>query len=229
MRRVLIVDDDVSMLALLRYLLEKNQYLVSEAKTYEEAVFALKGQNFDCAVLDVQLPDKSGLMILQFIRNHAMNPVMPVVMVTGKTDEIDAVLGLEMGADDYIHKPVKKRELLARLDGVFRRIEMDRNRAGHQIPLGTLRLETHSRKLVGEAMDMQLPPREYALLLLLASNPGRIFSREELMDRVWGDEVALESRTVDVHIRRIRQKIEVQGNTGVQIETVRGYGYRYQK
>lgn len=226
-RRVLVVDDDTSMLALLRFLLEKNDYLVKEAQTYEEALGVLQTQTFDCALLDVQLPDKSGLMLLQYIRNQSANPAMPVVMVTGRTEEIDTVLGLEMGADDYISKPVKKRELIARLEGVFRRMEMDNRRTGKIIPIGRLKLHTAEKNLEGQLGSYILAPKEYTLLSLLASQPGKIFGREELLDRVWGDEVALESRTVDVHIRRLRKKISVEGNSPDIIETIRGYGYRF--
>lgn len=226
-RHVLVVDDDTSMLALLRFLLEKNDYLVNEAQTYADALGALQTHVFDCALLDVQLPDKSGLMLLQYIRNHSSNPAMPVVMVTGRNDEIDTVLGLEMGADDYISKPVKKRELVARLEVIFRRIELDNRRSGKVIPIGHLNLHTAEKKLTGECGSYILAPKEYTLLFLLASQPGKIFGREELLDKVWGDEVALESRTVDVHIRRLRKKISVEGNEPDIIETIRGYGYRF--
>lgn len=228
-RRILVVDDDESMLVLLKFILENNGYLAVEAQNYGQAVEVLKNERIDCAILDVQLPDKSGLMILQFIRNNYMNPTIPVVMVTSQKDEIDSVLGLEMGADDYIHKPVKKRELIARIEGIFRRIEMDQTSLGHQIPIGKLFLQTLTRRLVSENENIDLAPKEYALLFLLASNPGKVFSRAELLDRVWGVDVAIESRTVDVHIRKIRQKIETHDNFGAQIETVRGYGYRYLK
>ncbi len=226
-KRVLVVDDDPSIVSLIEMTLKKNSYEIITAYSGTQALEKLDNEDIHAAILDMMLPDINGLALLKEIRKHPRLGHIPVMMVTGRDEEIDTVLGLEMGADDYIHKPFKKRELVARLNVIFRRIEQDKSSIGEPIVFGDLSLNPLTHQLIKSGTELQLSPKEYKLLLLLVTNPNRIYSRDELLDKVWNDEVAFETRTVDVHIRRLRTKIESDPQNPVWIETIRGYGYRF--
>jgi len=226
-RKVLVVDDDPAIVSLIEVILKKNSYIIVAAYSGEQALKALEENEIDAAILDMMLPDINGLSLLKEIRSHTLYKHIPVMMVTGRDDEIDTVLGLEMGADDYIHKPFKKRELVARLNVIFRRIEQDKSSVGHPIHFGNVELNPLTHQLLVEGEDVSLSPKEFKLLLLLVNNPNIVFTRDDLLDKVWDDEVAFETRTVDVHIRRLRSKIETDPQNPVWIETIRGYGYRF--
>jgi len=228
-KRVLVVDDDPSIVSLIEVILKKNSYEIIAAYTGAQALEKLEFEQIDAAILDMMLPDINGLSLLKEIRSHPQFSQIPIMMVTGRDEEIDTVLGLEMGADDYIHKPFKKRELVARLNVIFRRIEQDRSNIGQPISFGDVTLNPLTHQLLKGEQEITLSPKEYKLLLLLVSNPNRVYSRDELLNKVWDDEVAFETRTVDVHIRRLRTKVESDPQNPVWIETVRGYGYRFSK
>jgi len=228
-KRVLVVDDDPSIVSLIEVILKKNSYEIIAAYTGAQALEKLEVEQIDAAILDMMLPDINGLSLLKEIRSHPQFSQIPIMMVTGRDEEIDTVLGLEMGADDYIHKPFKKRELVARLNVIFRRIEQDRSNIGQPISFGDVTLNPLTHQLLKGEQELTLSPKEYKLLLLLVSNPNRVYTRDELLNKVWDDEVAFETRTVDVHIRRLRTKVETDPQNPVWIETVRGYGYRFSK
>ncbi len=229
MKRVLIVDDDPSMVELIKLILENNNFTVISAGTGEYALKQLEDELVDACLLDMMLPDINGLQLLQQIRALPMGKHIPLIMITSKQDEFDTVLGLELGADDFIHKPFKKRELIARLNVIFRRIEQDKQSILMPISFGDVSINpyTHSVKK-GEHL-LELTPKEFKLLLYLVTNPNMIFSRDQLLNSVWDDVVAIETRTVDVHMRKLRMKIETEPKSPKWLETVRGYGYRFSK
>jgi len=226
-KRILIVDDDLSIISILRIILEKENHLVIAAETGEDAFKRMEENDLDAVILDLQLPDITGLKVLQYIRNNPMLQSIPVLMLTGNSEEIDTVLALEMGADDYIHKPFRKRELIARLNVAYRRSEKDRQLKRQTIIFGDVEIDILKHKVVKGMNAIAMSPKEFQLLVLLTNNPGRIYSRDELLDRIWGYDYAVETRTVDVHIRKLRKKIEEDSNHPVWIETVRGLGYRF--
>lgn len=227
MKKILVVDDDMSMLDLVRFLLEKYSFQVFTANSYNRATEIVDRVEIDAAILDIVLPDKSGFSLLQYIRTKTANKHIPIIMLTGRTDEIDTILGLEMGADDYIYKPFRKRELIARLNVLFRRIEMDKSGSGKRIVHGPLSIDLEAKRVFHSDKELFLSPKEFQLLVLLARFPDRIFERDEILDRLWDEEVTYDRRTVDVYIRRIRDHFRKQGIEEDRIETIRGYGYRF--
>lgn len=229
MKRLLIVDDELMAVELLERTLEKENFETIAATTGEEALKLISATKIDGVVLDWGLPDVDGLEILKKIRAQAQTSHLPVFLVTAKDDEIDTILALEMGADDYITKPFKRRELVARIKAVFNRMERDRSYSGDVIEFGHIRILASHRQVYSGDTLLDFGQKEFKLLHLLATNPNRIFQRDELLNLVWSDEVAIEERTVDTHIRRLRVKIETDPNNPVWIETVRGIGYRFNK
>lgn len=227
MKKILVVDDDMSMLDLVRFLLEKYSFQVFTADSYNRAIEIVDKVDIDAAILDIVLPDKSGFSLLQYIRTKTASRHIPIIMLTGRTDEIDTILGLEMGADDYIYKPFRKRELIARLNVLFRRIEMDKANSGRRIVHGLLSIDLEAKRVFHADKELHLSPKEFELLVLLARFPDRVFERDEILDRLWNEEVAYDQRTVDVYIRRIRDHFRKQGIEEGCIETIRGYGYRF--
>lgn len=226
MKKILIVDDDSSTLDLVAMILQNNNYLAIKATDGLECMEAIEKYDIDGAILDMMLPDYSGLDLIKMIRDNPRFSSIPIMMLTGKTEEIDTVLGLEIGADDYIHKPFKKRELIARLNAIFRRLKRD-DTSKKLLVYGDLTINPLEYWVKIKGKDIKMSPKEFNLLLMLSGKPGRIFTREEILDRVWGYDVALETRTVDVHIRKLRLKIESNPNEPKFIETVKGIGYRF--
>lgn len=225
-KKILIVDDDISTLDLVAMILQNNNYFPIKAASGREAIKAIENYDIDGAILDMMLPDYSGLDLIKVIRDDQRISSIPVLMLTGKTDEIDTVLGLEIGADDYIHKPFKKRELLARLNAVFRRFYRDDTKKKILV-YGDLIINPLEYWVKIKGREVRLSPKEFNLLLMLSARPGRIFTREEILDKVWGYDIALETRTVDVHVRKLRTKIEKDPGSPKYIETVKGIGYRF--
>lgn len=228
---ILIVDDEIHILELLRYNLESNGYNVIQAETGEETLEKIRTYDINIVLLDLMLPGIDGLEVLRKIRTTEQLRKTPVIMLTAKNEEFDTVLGLELGADDYIGKPFRVHELLARVKAVLRRSDnndtFEENNDDEIINIEELTINktTHEVKIRNEHIN--LPLKEFELLYILAKNRGRVFDREYLLEQIWGYDYYGETRTVDVHIRNLRKKIEVDDKHPEHIITVRGIGYKY--
>lgn len=221
-KRILVVDDEPSIVELIRVNLEDGGYDVGVAADGDEALERFSQEAWDLVILDLMLPGVDGIEVCRRIRKESQ---VPIIMLTAKADEIDRVLGLEMGADDYVTKPFSPRELLARVRAILRRVP-DTVVTGELIQYGRLRLNLEKRTVEIDGDRVQLTPREFDLLHLLARYPGRIFQRDYLLEQLWEYEYTGGTRTVDVHIRRLRQKLEHHPQYAEAIETVHGIGYR---
>jgi DNA-binding response OmpR family regulator len=225
--RILLVDDELSVQKLLTYPLRKEGYDVIPALDGREALERLREGNFDLVVLDVMLPRMDGFDVCRAIRSRS---TVPIIMLTAKTEETDKVLGLELGADDYITKPFSVREFRSRVKAVLRRAELAQPEAQFEEPIdaGELRIDFEKRSVTVRGESAQLTYVEFEILAALARAPGRVFSRTMLLERVWGDAAYRDPRTIDVHIRHLREKLEAEPKTPELILTVRGVGYRFQ-
>ena len=226
--RILLVDDEQSLQTLLSYPLRKDGYDVVQATDGREALARFGEQTFDLVVLDVMMPKLDGLEVCKRMRARS---TVPIIMLTAKAEEIDKVLGLELGADDYITKPFSLREFRSRVRAALRRASMsrDRDQAPEDAPLevGQLRIDPGKRTVVVRGEDIKLTYVEFEILSTLAHNPGRVFTREMLLTRIWGDSAFRDPRTIDVHIRHLREKLESDPKTPEFLFTVRGVGYRF--
>ena len=230
---VLVVEDDQTLQEVLKYNLSKEGYEVITACDGEEALEAARARQPDLIVLDIMLPKMDGFEVCRILRKES---TAPVLMLTAKSEEIDKVVGLEIGADDYVTKPFSMRELLARVKAMLRRTQMLNEHAAHAvkdespslIEAGDLEvdLRRHRVSLGGSVLD--LSPKEFDLLAFLVSNRGHVFSRDDLLERVWGYDYAGGTRTVDVHIRWLRRKIEADPARPTRLLTVRSVGYKYE-
>jgi two-component system phosphate regulon response regulator PhoB len=221
--QVLVVEDEQDILELLRVHLEEPGFQVKGAQSGIQALEALRKTTPDLLILDLMLPDLSGTEILRVIREEQKTRALPVLIVTARTDEVDRVVGFELGADDYITKPFSPREVALRVRAVLRRVHSDTGSEGqrlahHEIELD---LERHRCQVNGE--NIELTATEFSLLRTLMEHPGRVYSRERLLERAWGSDVHVTLRTVDTHVKRLRQKL---GPGGGRVVTVRGVGYR---
>ncbi len=215
------IEDDVNINNLVVYALESSGYDVQGFVNFSEFDSAMKNEKPDLIILDVMLPDKDGMEILQGLREKPSTSAIPVIMLTAKTAESDKVRALDMGADDYVPKPFGVMELISRVRAVLRRVtpkHMEELIVCHNVCVSPSR---HRVDVDGMTIDLTL--KEYNLLHLLVSNQGQVFSRKQLMDKVWGDSYVGESRTIDMHIKTLRQKLEAGGDI---IKTVRGVGYK---
>lgn len=225
-KHILVVDDDSSIGRLIKPALDKNGYLTTILASGEEALLLIDQTPVDAVILDIVLPGIDGLEVLKKIREHPHYKTLPVIMLSTKNSEIETVLGLEMGADDYLFKPVRYHELLARLKKLIsRRPYAPLHRAGHLARFG-MAIDLEARIVTGKKGKIALTYLEFELLSLLAKHPGRVFTRDNLLDAIWHEDQFNETRTVDVHIRRLRKKLEENGIHPGIIETVRGVGYR---
>ena len=224
--RILLVDDELSVQKLLAYPLRKEGYDVIPALDGREALERLRDDNFDLVVLDVMLPRMDGFDVCRAIRSRS---TVPIIMLTAKTEETDKVLGLELGADDYITKPFSVREFRSRVKAVLRRAALAQPEAQFEEPIdtGDLRIDFEKRSVVVRGESVRLTYVEFEILAALARAPGRVFSRTMLLERVWGDASYRDPRTIDVHIRHLREKLEEEPRTPELILTVRGVGYRF--
>jgi len=220
------VDDELSVQKLLTYPLRKEGYDVIPALDGREALDRLRDDNFDLVVLDVMLPRMDGFDVCRAIRSRS---TVPIIMLTAKTEETDKVLGLELGADDYITKPFSIREFSSRVKAVLRRAEFAQPEAQFEEPIdvGDLQIDFEKRSVIVRGELAQLTYVEFEILAALARAPGRVFSRTMLLERVWGDAAYRDPRTIDVHIRHLREKLEAEPKTPELILTVRGVGYRF--
>ena len=224
--RILLVDDEQAIQKLLSYPLRKEGYDVVPAHDGREALDRFAEQRFDLVVLDVMLPKLDGIEVCRHLRSRSQ---VPIIMLTAKDDEIDKVVGLEMGADDYITKPFSMREFRSRVKAALRRSEMLRTRpsGGEPIVAGDLRLDFERSQVTLGTRPISLTYVEFEVLAALAASPGRVHSREMLLEQVWGDSGYRDPRTIDVHIRHLREKLERDPKQPEFLFTVRGVGYRF--
>jgi DNA-binding response OmpR family regulator len=224
--RILLVDDELSVQKLLTYPLRKEGYDVIPALDGVEALERLREDNFDLVVLDVMLPRMDGFDVCRAIRARS---TVPIIMLTAKTEEGDKVQGLELGADDYITKPFSIREFSSRVKAVLRRASFAEVEEQFEEPIdvGDLQIDFEKRSVTVRGEPAQLTYVEFEILAALARAPGRVFSRTMLLERVWGDAAYRDPRTIDVHIRHLREKLEAEPKTPELILTVRGVGYRF--
>ena len=222
MSRILIVEDDPSLVELLKYNLETEGFDVSVARDGEGGLEAIDTQDPDLVVLDWMLPNMSGIEICRQMRQRTATRSTPVIMLTAKGEETDRIRGLETGADDYIVKPFSPAELTARIKAVLRRAHPEQ--VGNELRYKDIFMDLETHRVTREDRAVKLGPTEFRLLKTFLEKPGRVFSREQLLDKVWGRDIYVELRTVDVYIRRLRKALNDQGGTDL-IRTVRSAGY----
>lgn len=223
-RTVLVVDDEPTLVATLRYNLEREGYKVVAAIDGEEALALARSERPDLMILDLMLPSVDGLEVCRILRREMS---LPILMLTARTAEVDKVVGLEIGADDYVTKPFSTRELLARVRALLRR-SVPSGEEDESITSGNLRVDLKRREVTRDGTVLDLKPKEMELLIFFMRNRGRAFTREQLLREVWGYDFYGDSRTVDVHVSWLRQKIEDVPGKPVRILTVRGVGYRFE-
>ena len=225
---ILLVDDEESVQKLLTYPLERDGYRVVQARDGDEALARFDSENVDLVVLDIMLPRLDGLEVCKRLRARSS---VPIVMLTARDDELDKVLGLELGADDYITKPFSIREFRSRVKALLRRAAAPRHAPSEEDPIeiAGLRIDSARRAVERDGVPIQVTYVEFELLRALAGRPGRVFSRQKLLEEVWGGSEYREPRTIDVHVRHLREKLESDPREPQYILTVRGAGYRFRE
>jgi DNA-binding response OmpR family regulator len=223
MKKILLIEDDADLYALLKYNLEKEGFQLVGAQTGKGAVELCRRERPDLAILDIMLPDSDGLDICKGIRSHPELAHIPIIFLTARASETDRIVGLELGANDYIVKPFFVRELIARIKIQFR----VQSHPVRTLKAGSLELDRTSCRVALNGSPVQLTATEFRLLEFLMSRPGVVFSREQLLDAVWGQDRMVTDRTVDVYILRLRQKIELDSSDSGLIRSVRGFGYSF--
>ncbi|MFD1801535.1 phosphate response regulator transcription factor PhoB [Mixta tenebrionis] len=223
-KRILVVEDEAPIREMLCFVLEQNDYQPIEADDYDSAVNLLIEPWPDLILLDWMLPGGSGIQFIKHLKREAMTRDIPVMMLTARGEEEDRVRGLEVGADDYITKPFSPKELVARIKAVMRRISP--MAVEEVIEIQGLSLDPSSHRVMSATTPLEMGPTEYKLLHFFMTHPERVYSREQLLNNVWGTNVYVEDRTVDVHIRRLRKALELTGHDRM-VQTVRGTGYRF--
>jgi two-component system OmpR family response regulator len=224
--KLLVVEDDPNLLETLKYNLQKESYDVVTAVDGEQAVAIALRERPDLVILDIMLPKMNGFEVCRILRKEM---TVPILMLTAKADETDKVVGLEIGADDYMTKPFSMRELMARVRAMLRRTKMVETPPASgpaSLKIGTLEIDMSRHRFSLSGAALELSPKEFDLLAFLARNKGLVFSREQLLEKVWGYDYAGDTRTVDVHIRWLRQKIETDPGHPTYLVTVRGTGYK---
>jgi DNA-binding response OmpR family regulator len=224
--RILLVDDEQAIQKLLAYPLQRDGYEVVAARDGREALDRFSEQRFDLVVLDLMLPSVDGIEVCRRLRARSQ---VPIIMLTARDDEIDKVLGLEMGADDSTHKPFSVREFRSRIRAALRRTEMLRRQPGGEEPIvaADLRIDIDRRAVTIRGERVTLTYVEFEILTALARSPGTALTRETLLEHVWGDSAYRDPRTIDVHIRHLREKLERDPSSPEYLFTVRGVGYRF--
>jgi two-component system phosphate regulon response regulator PhoB len=223
MPRILIVDDEPDLLDAVSYNLKQAGLETSTARTAADALAQAQRHAPDLVILDVMLPDQPGTEVLKRLRAAPATRATPILMLTARGDEIDRVVGLELGADDYVTKPFSVRELVLRVRGLLRRAAAPPDEGPALIEVGRIRMDLPRHEVTVDGDKIALTPMEFRLLQTLLARRGRVQTREELLDTVWGITAEIETRTVDTHVKRLREKL---GRAGDLIETVRGVGYR---
>lgn len=224
--RILIVDDEPSITEFVSYAMQKEGYQTEIASDGEEALRKIEQQHFDLFILDIMLPGIDGYELCRRIRAKMSTPIL---FLSARDTELNKVVGLELGADDYLAKPFGVRELLARTRALLRRSQGNEMVSGNEISAGGITLNEDTHVAQGDKGAIDLTPREFELLAYLMRNAGKVVSREDLLHDAWNWEFITETKTVDTHIKRLRDKIESAGYDPKLVETVRGYGYRFKK
>jgi two-component system alkaline phosphatase synthesis response regulator PhoP len=228
MKKILIIEDELNIYELIKFNLETHGFEVDGVQDGALAIEKILNVLPDLIILDLMLPGKDGISICREIRANNIISYIPIIMLTAKSEEFDKVLGLEIGADDYITKPFGVKELCARVKAVLRRTEILLSKEDETIVVGDLLIEPKAFEVYQNGEKLALTLKEYELLVFLAKHRGQVLTRDQLLDQIWGFDYYGETRTVDVHIRYLRKKIEEQSENGRKyIETVRGVGYRF--
>lgn len=225
MTKVLIVEDEISFSDALAYLLKKESYEVRVAVNGKDAIDSFNSFSPDLILLDLMIPEVSGTEVCRVIRSTSQ---VPIIMLTAKDSEIDKVVGLELGADDYVTKPYSARELLARMKAVLRRNSADHSNhdENHELTAGPIRMDLDKHHVTVNLIPVTFPLKEFELLEYLMRNSGRVLTRSQLIDRIWGSDYFGDTKTLDVHIKRLRAKIEEDPAEPTIIHTIRGLGYK---
>lgn len=230
-KRILVVDDEASIVKLVQFNLEKEGFSVDSASDGWMAIEKLKEQLPDLLLLDLMLPKLDGLEVCRRLRQEKIH--VPILMLTAKSDEFDKVLGLELGADDYMTKPFSPRELTARVKAILRRVEAIKGsgreeKENQQIAIGNLLIDPDGYEVTRGGEVLELTPKEFELLVYMANHRGKVLSRDQLLNAVWNYDYVGDSRIVDVHVSHLRDKIEVDSRNPIYIKTVRGIGYKFE-
>lgn len=229
-KTILVVDDEEDIVQLLRYNLEKEGYIVRTALNGRDALRVGETTPLDLVLLDVMMPEVDGFEVCRRLRATQAHAATPIVFLTARVGELDEILGLELGADDYIQKPISPRVLLARVKTILRRsvesVKTETIVMPEVMEVGDLHINRQNYTVKVGGAETFFPKKEFELLAFLASNRGKVFSREALLNKIWGENVYVVDRTVDVHISKIREKL---GQSGALIETVKGVGYRFRQ
>lgn len=222
-KKILLVEDELAIREMMKFAFYKSDYVFLEAEDAEVAQVMIMKECPDLILLDWMLPGISGLELARRLKKNDISKEIPIIMLTARGEENDRVRGLDAGADDYVTKPFSPRELMARIKAVLRRVAPEQNGI---IELGGIRMDSEKHRLSVADKKFELGPTEYKLLYFFMTHPERVYNRSQLLDRVWGGDVYIEERTVDVHIRRLR-KVLAEFNVAHLIQTVRGTGYRF--
>lgn len=223
---VFIVDDEPNILELVKFNLEREGYRVTTAENGREALDRINASPPDLVILDIMLPGMDGLEVCRNMQNEERTRGIPIIMLTARAEEMDKVLGLELGADDYLTKPFSPRELVARVKARLRRLAGEETKRENVIQIGEITIDSDKFCVYAGGAKQDFTPKEFELLKVLAQNPGRVITREHLLEKIWGYDYVGDTRTVDVHIRHIRQKLEENAGLPKYIETIRGIGYK---
>ena len=224
-RKILVVDDEKLIVKGIKFSLEQDEYEVDCAFDGEEALEKAKNNDYDLIILDLMLPKMNGYDVCREIREFSD---VPVIMLTAKDQDMDKIMGLEYGADDYVTKPFNIVEVKARIKAVFRRVGKKDEKAGSVVSFGELTVDAENKRALVGGVDAGLTAKEFDILLLLSSNPDKIYDRDKLLTAVWGEDFYGDARTVDVHIRRLREKIEKDPGDPKYIHTKWGIGYYFE-
>jgi phosphate regulon transcriptional regulator PhoB len=228
MAKILIVDDEKDIADLLSYNLEKERFSTVKAYDGEAALKLVSSAKPDLVILDIMLPKMNGLDVCRAIRRNSETENLPIIMLTAKDDEVDKIIGLEIGADDYITKPFSVKELIARVRSILRRLrDSEKKNEKEKFNFKELTINYASCLVQIGGKPVTLSPTELKLLFFFSRNPGRVYSRSQILDHVWGDDTFITDRAVDVHIRRLRSQIEKDIENPQYILTVRGFGYKF--
>ena len=223
--QILVVDDEISISELIKFNLNKVGHEVTVTDNGNSALELLEQHSYNLIVLDLMLPGVDGLEVCRKLKSNNKTSAIPIIMLTARNEEIDKIIGLELGADDYMTKPFSPRELVARVKAVLRRSLKDNQTEG-ELTVGLLRINFNNYEIFLGNSKLELTPKEYELLKLFMTNIGKAYSREQLLEKIWGYDYYGDTRTVDVHIRHLRAKLELEPKVAEAIETVRGVGYR---